>query len=322
MTRKTLLLVVILILGHPGGVSAQNSTRSEYLILVKQAINESKAERWQEARALFLQAHEISPNAQTLRGIGLASFKQSDYVSTIQYLQQALEDERKPLNKKQLMEVEDILSKAHASVGRVKVVLTPAVARLSVDGVAKEIQEGALLVNPGRYELTAESEGYQTRQVTITVSGGDTVDAELTLDPIVEDTKDNIELPIQASPDPLPEEEQESSPSLVPYVVMAAGGALLIGSGVTGMLSYLAERELNEACDSKYRCDKKYESTIERGKVLQVVSFVLLGTGVATAVTGVVLWLTTDSERESPTASRVSLHCDTHGCLGSVTSKF
>ena len=55
-------------------------------VLIGDAVAEYDAGHFQEARALFRQAHEKSPTARTLRGIGMCSFELRDYVEAARAL--------------------------------------------------------------------------------------------------------------------------------------------------------------------------------------------------------------------------------------------
>ena len=68
----------------------------EYQELIRQALEESSANRWAEARVFFRQAHEAFPNARTERGIGMVSFELRDYTDAVRHLTRALDDPRRP----------------------------------------------------------------------------------------------------------------------------------------------------------------------------------------------------------------------------------
>jgi len=74
--------------------------------------------RWQEARALFQQAHEEYPNARTLRGIGMAAFEMRDYVGAYRALMQALASEERPLTRRQRRATQALLEETRAFIGR------------------------------------------------------------------------------------------------------------------------------------------------------------------------------------------------------------
>jgi len=315
MFSRTLLFILILIASYPVIAIAQEPVSIEYTELIDQALIEYRAKRWDEARTLFRKAHEINPNARTLRGIGVTSFRKRDYVNTIKYLEQALGETRRALSEEQRLQVQEFLTRAKRFVGRLKIDLIPSDARLSIDGISRELDENELLVNPGKVELVAEAEGYETLRRSIEVRSDRKDIIELSLVPISQSEGETLSGSINT-------DEQEGSSSIVPYIVMGSGGALLIGSAVTGLLSYSAEQELDDACDSENQCLEKYKSTRDRGEALQVVSFVLLGAGVATAAAGVVLLLLEGSGEEAVETPQVSLGCGSDGCVGLIRSIF
>lgn len=323
MFRKSLLLIFILSLSYTDSAVAQESISStDYQDLLNQALAEYDEGRWERARTLFRGAHEINPTARTLRGLGLASFRLIDYVSSIKYLKEALNETHRPLTEEQRKQAQEIITRASDFVGRLIVALKPPDAHLSVDGVAKKLEgNDELLTNPGRIELVVEAKGYKTLQRNIDVESGRKRVVKLTLEPISDATQ-HSESPIQSSEQIVPKVERESSVSLVPYVVMGFGGALLIGSAITGIITYAAESELVEVCDADNYCPPEHESTIEMKDTLQVLSMVLLGTGLAASATGLVLLLTADSDQELSSTSNVSLRCCTDGCLGVLSSVF
>jgi tetratricopeptide (TPR) repeat protein len=100
--RAVLLLVLA---GRLGVAQAEESTTPDadarYRSTLKDALAEYDANHFEEARVLFRRAHEINPNARTLRGIGMASFELRDYVAAVRTLSAALVETRKPLSAEQ-----------------------------------------------------------------------------------------------------------------------------------------------------------------------------------------------------------------------------
>jgi hypothetical protein len=130
--------VLALTLSLPLTAFAQEAT-DRYRTLVDAALEESAAGRWEEARALFRQAHEVSPNARTLRGIGMASYELRDYAEAVRMLAGALDSTVTPLTEEQRAQVTELLGRARAFVGRYEVDL-PEGASLSVDGAAATLE--------------------------------------------------------------------------------------------------------------------------------------------------------------------------------------
>src|SRR5690349_9454730 len=88
-----------------------------YKELVEQALSEFKHKNWPEARVLFMRAHELNPNARTLRGMGIVSFEMRDYLNAVINLKAALEDKRQPLTEAQRKECDSLLTRARTYVG-------------------------------------------------------------------------------------------------------------------------------------------------------------------------------------------------------------
>src|SRR5688572_29305605 len=81
--------------------AAQDAPPAGYRAVIDEAIAESGASRWEEARALFRRAHGMYPNARTLRGIGMSSFELRDYVGAYRALGEALASTVQPLTAEQ-----------------------------------------------------------------------------------------------------------------------------------------------------------------------------------------------------------------------------
>src|SRR5688500_18290705 len=133
MARLVFVMAVVSGLGAAGAARAQPED-PEYRALIAEAVAEYDAHRFPEARALFLQAHQRSPNARTLRGIGMASYEMGDYVESYRSLSSALEDTRRPLTEAQRTEAAALRDRAVRFVGRYRVVVTPATAVWTLDG--------------------------------------------------------------------------------------------------------------------------------------------------------------------------------------------
>jgi tetratricopeptide (TPR) repeat protein len=97
--------------------------------------------------------------------------------------------------------------------------------------------------------------------------------------------------------------------SLVPIVLMGAGGALLLGSAVTGGLALSKASDLDKKCGGN-SCPSSQRGKVDSTKTLAITTDVLWSVGAAAAATGLVLWLTgaLDTEREVPVAFGISPH--------------
>lgn len=118
-----------------------------------------------------------------------------------------------------------------------------------------------------------------------------------------------------------PPEESSRGSRLGPYLLAGAGGALLAGGLVTGLLTNTAERELEDNCpDDDCSGFSGYQSTVQRGRNMKLTTNVLLATGAATVGAGVVWWLLGGTETTSD--ARASVSCLTDGCVAHLWGSF
>jgi len=156
-----------------GGVSG-DSASGEYRELIEQALSEFKHKNWPEARVLFRRAHELSPNARTLRGMGVVSYEMRDYVHAVLELSSALSDTRQSLTEAQRKECENLLGRSRTFVGAYALKLEPSNAEVSLDGSPLlRDAEGRVLVSFGEHTLRAMAPGYQDSTSKLVVQGGE-----------------------------------------------------------------------------------------------------------------------------------------------------
>jgi hypothetical protein len=174
-----------------GGAAARAADKGDedatpVSVLIGDAVAEYDAGHFQEARALFRQAHEKSPTARTLRGIGMCSFELRDYVEAARALAASLRDQRRPLTSEQKRHAEALLARAHTFVGRFNVHVKPADASLFVDGHPAEIEpDGVLLLPFGRHQLSLRCASCSPaeKEEDVEVAGGEHKEIELALAP-------------------------------------------------------------------------------------------------------------------------------------------
>jgi hypothetical protein len=147
---------------------------SEYRELIEQALSEFKHKNWPEARVLFRRAHELSPNARTLRGMGVVSYEMRDYVHAVLELSAALVDARQPLTDAQRKECETLLGRSRTFVGAFALKLEPSSADVTLDGAPLvRDKDERVLVPFGEHTLRAVAPGFQDSTSKLAVQGGE-----------------------------------------------------------------------------------------------------------------------------------------------------
>jgi hypothetical protein len=171
------------------GLVAQEASPSEppddgaYRVLIGDALSEYDAHHYEEARSLFRRAHQINPNARTLRGIGIASFDLRDYVAAARALSDSLAETRKPLTAEQRVHAQGLLERCRAFIDVYTLKVMPADARVLLDGRLPDFEpDGTVLVGLGTHNLEVSKPGYMLRAFPITVRGGEHKDLAVTLE--------------------------------------------------------------------------------------------------------------------------------------------
>lgn len=229
-----------------------------YRSLVEQALNEFKLENWPEARILFRRAHELNPNARTLRGIGVVSYEMRDYVPARVALTAALADTRQPLTAAQRKECEELLARTETFVAAYDLKLSPANLDLTVDGAPPVYDEaGRLLLGFGEHTLKGSAEGFESGSVTIAVQGGEKAAAELTLRPPAAEQPVAATLPVTPESSPRAQTAPLAPVSLereggLRYTWVALGASAVLGGGAVGAW-FVGERKFDQL---KERCQR------------------------------------------------------------------
>jgi hypothetical protein len=186
--RSALLAAVLAVANQafaaPSPAAQEPGETTQYRAMLEEAVSEYDAHRYEEARALFRRAHDISPNARTLRGIGMADFELREYVEALRSLEAALVDKRRALTPSQRQQVENLVERTRAFVGRFFLKLSPKEIVLHVDGAPAAIEtDGSLLLSFGRHALLAEATGSASENREINVIGGERQELSFQLRP-------------------------------------------------------------------------------------------------------------------------------------------
>lgn len=284
------------------GARAQNSELdAEFQRLVTEAVAEYEAERYPEAQALFRRAHERAPNARTLRGIGMASFELRQYSVALRALTASLGETRLPLTEEQRTHVEDLIARARNFVTRVQLEVSPAAARVRLDGseLMRE-SDGTILLDSGHHVFDGSADGYQPRSMSFDAQGGE--EASLALDLTA--------VPTVPAPQPTVPQPDEGL-LLVSVTLFATSGLALAASGVTGALALGGQSELRRVCNH-YVCPDSAQPTLASTAQLATATDALWVTGGVLAAAGLAILLGALLAPHAPT--RVMAGCTAAGC--------
>jgi len=151
--------------GSESEAAAEPAEPPGYREAIDNAIGEYEAGRFTEARTLFEAAHNVFPNARSLRGMGMAEFELRNYPASVYFLEQALAAPVKPLTNELKTETEVLLTRARSFVGKILFELQPPEAALTLNGTTMPLgADSALTLIAGDYSLKVSAPGYDDEQ--------------------------------------------------------------------------------------------------------------------------------------------------------------
>lgn len=218
------LIPAVALAAEPG--SSDDNESPAYRKTIKEGVAEYEAHRFDEARSLFRRAHQISPNARTFRGMGMAAFELRDYVSAVRSLSAALLDTRKPLSEEQRKQTQELLDRSGLFVDIYSIKVTPRHARMTVDGHAPELeQDGSLLFAFGRHSIEISAPGMELQTIVADVRGGERKSYNIALKRLAPAPQEEI-----------PETHPVTRVKLAPEPQTNARAKLILGSGIVAAL--------------------------------------------------------------------------------------
>lgn len=151
-----------------------------YRAAIDHAIEEYELGNFAEARAQFLRAHQISPNARSYRGLGMAEYELRNYGAAIEHLESALACEERALDSILRAQTEELLARTRAYVAQVSLEVSPKHASVSVDGVIAE--QRTLTLEVGDHTLELRAPGHVAQKRLLKVTGGEQLSLRVRLD--------------------------------------------------------------------------------------------------------------------------------------------
>lgn len=317
------LLAALAVLGPSVLARAQPSVEARYRDTIAEAVSEFEGGHFEEAFALFRQAHALIPNARTLRGMGMAAFEVRRYPDAVRDLSAALTERNRALTAEQRAEVQALLVRAQGFVGRFRISVTPSDAAVTLDGNPLQLEpDGSLMLQIGTYQLAASAPGRSPATRPIQVDGGEDETITLVVEEpthVVETAPDHVE----GTPDHLGDEHTtrrrrrarvEHRSSTGGVVLVVTGGALVVGSLASAIWWQDRNRELAR-CDAG-GCSNEDTLRFQRG--LSVALTIGFGAGaLVTGIAGAVVLTSGGDDEEPADAEAASIGCSP--TLGGVT---
>jgi len=261
--------ILALQLAASGSAHAQSYEES-----VERGVLEFSAGNWEEAYVNFGHAHELRPGPRPLRGMGMCLYEQKRYAETIEALRGALElkDTEYPLTDEMLEATHKLLAAAQKYVVKLTIVVSPADAKLELDG--RPATAGTQLVDSGSHELVATHGGKrEVRELDVRLG---------------EDLEVEVDLAASATTASV---STGGGDSLMPIIAFSVAGAGIATMATFGLMALSEYDDLEGSCGES--CSDSEVSTLQ---TYTLVADVGLGVGIAAAAVGLWLWSRTDED--------------------------
>jgi hypothetical protein len=285
-----------------GTAGASSPSGSSYEELVKLGEAAVIGADWNACVKYFTEAHAIRASEVTFLAIGRCALERGDYVEALRHLQEGM---RYSLTERQRISVENLKARALRHLGRYRIAVAPSHAVVTIAGQqAVPDSDGYVWLKVGRYPVLVTASAHESMTGELVVEAGDDGIISYSLAPIAP------QAPL-ADPSAPPGTEADDGGDfpVVPVVILSVGGALLIGSVVTGVLALGEKSDLDARCTlgpQSNQCDPSLADTRDNAKTLALVTDVLWITGAVAATTGLVLLLVSGGDDDEPQPVQVS----------------
>jgi hypothetical protein len=299
-------VVISCLLAGAVHAQAKHTDPPEYQKLVQQALHEYELGNFSEAKAFFSQANDLSPNARTLRGLGMSSYELRNYVEAIDYFQKSLDSSERALTVRMRSEVSQLLQQARGFVTRLELSVQPSTADVRIDTrpVSKDA-DGFVLLDPGQHELVAEAADYESTTRTIRTDGGEKLTLNVVLHavgkPDVAETH-APEAPAQSSVAIATPLSSESPSAVGPWILIGSSAAVAIAGGVFIALWAKDTHTVEHPATNPAPMYANVAAAESRTVPFSAIGFSALGVGVAGLIAGIVWKVSQTGTEQQPSA--------------------
>ena len=286
--------------------AAEAEAREKSRVAFRKGVAQLRAQDWSAARVSFETAWTLYPHPSILLNLAIARLRTEDPVRAEQDLVRFLSEDG-GASPDELASAREALADARAKLGSLRVLVSPPIARVSIDGKAVETVRHAdagasgvvaeVRIKPGRHSVAVEAEGFTPDHRAVDVAAKAEAAVTISLAP--------VEIAVPKPPDSGPPIR-----TIVGWSLVGLAGATLVTGGVTAL------RAKSLADDYGDRSSARFQDPGARseGMTFRTVADIALGVAVLTGVTAFILlvtdvgkdsssktvakWMTTDVARE------------------------
>ena len=264
---------------------------------------------YRSALVEFQEAYRVSPNARVLFNIGQTYEELQDFAGAVTALRDYLKEGGATISKARRAEVDKDLRRLESHVAVVEVSVNEPGADIVIDGdrrqeLGKSPLSSAVLLNGGKWTVSATKPGFERAEERVTAAGGDTKKISLTLVPTTEEVERPASAPV-TTPAPSSPPPRTTTRALTPFWIgLAVTGGLAAGAGITGVLTLGAKKDFDREVARLPGDADAISSARSHEKNLALVTDVLGGAALVSAVITLVLYVGA-GESSSPRSASI-----------------
>lgn len=244
-------------------------------------------EDYPTARAAFEEAYRLAPNVRVLANIADCWAREGNPAEAVRVYRRFLAEAGSDVPTAARRLVDRRLLELRALVCDVRVVVTPAGARIRIDGQDAGVAPIAdpLPVAAGSHTIEASAEGHVTRSQEVEARAGADLAVSMALVPVASEADrappPPVEPPSPRAPPPPHTEGGGRGP--LPWIGVAATAALAIAATTTGLIALQQHAEYEDPSTSLARRRELYDSRQTLPLVTDILIDAAIVTGLATA---------------------------------------
>jgi hypothetical protein len=262
----------------------------------RKGVAQLRAQDWAAARASFETAYTLYAHPSILLNLAIARLRTDDAVRAEQDLVRFLSEDG-GASADELASAREALAEARARIGTLKVIVSPPVARVSIDGKAVETVRRAdagaggvvaeLRIKPGRHAVAVEADGHTPDRRNVDVVAKAEASVTISLAPIETVTK--------------PPETGPSTRTIVGWSLVGLSGAALVTAGATALRAKSLSDDYADPTHQRFQD----ADTRSSGITFRTAADIALGVAIVSGAAAVIL-LVTDLGKDAPAATALA----------------
>ena len=230
------LAIVILQAGTAAGQEDPKARKEEAKKLFLEGVDLFAAGSYEEALASFTSSHDLNPNPNVLYNIGMCQRELGDFAASLQTLTGYLEKKGASVPEKEKSEIEAVIAEMKGAVGTLDISVSEKKAAIKIDGkpAGGSPLPSPVVLNEGPHLVEVVKEGFAAEKRTVTVKGGEALEASFSLSPLLKPAPPEEVLGPQAEEGKKKKKKKDILKS--PLLWSLLGVAIIGGATATGII--------------------------------------------------------------------------------------